>query len=196
VYWIHCGFLRQSGELEHPPQLIRSQLPLIERLLSAPTSGETGASLDDWLVGEANEPEPRGEAEAAGLRAEEGEAVGLLWGEILALACSPERRASNSSSGVALALGGVGEPLGACCVDAGLLLLLPDLERMPDNILSNSRIDAWLSGLSSAEGAGFFFCLGCFSSSLLSLSVSLSLSVPLSLAAECSSSECLPLGSK
>ena len=67
---------------------------------------------------------------------------------------------------------------------------------MPDNILSNSRIDAWLLGLSRADGAGLFLSLGCFSSSLLSLSLSLSLSVPLSLAASLSSSDSsLSLGS-
>lgn len=31
---IHCGFLRQSGLLEQPPQLNSSQLPLADRLPS------------------------------------------------------------------------------------------------------------------------------------------------------------------
>ena len=69
--------MRQSGELEHPPQLTRSQLPLIERLRSALDNDEAGG-LSDWLAGEGNEPEARGEAEAVGLRTEEGDAGGLL----------------------------------------------------------------------------------------------------------------------
>jgi hypothetical protein len=83
----------------------------------------------------------------------------------LAFACKPDSKASSSSSGVAFLGGG-----GVCgfWVECGLP---PVLERMPDKMLSSSRMEAWFVLFVFV----FDFALDPFSSSLLSLSLSLSL---------------------